>query len=104
MEPLIHQRDALMAYVVKQAAQGEIVAPVYMRDSAMGRPVFRYVMGKEGTPEALCPPGRGDGRVEGHVEGVESVVAVVGTAHVRGMVARFDEVQASTIADIVEQQ
>ncbi len=102
MEPLIHQRDALMAYVVKQAAQGHLAAPVYLRDSAMGRPMFRYLMGAEGTPEALCPLGRGDGRVEGQLEGVESVVAVVGTAHVRGMVARFDEVQRSTVVDVVE--
>lgn len=43
MEPLIHQRDAVMAYVVERAARGQLVAPTLLRDEAMGRPVFRCV-------------------------------------------------------------
>lgn len=45
MEPLIHQRDAVMAHVVERAAKGQLVAPTLLRDEAMGRPVFRYALG-----------------------------------------------------------
>lgn len=58
-------------------------------------------MGAEGSAEALCPPGRGDGRVEGGVQGVESVVAVVGTAHVRGMAQRWGGVDAEQVQQLV---
>lgn len=94
MEPLIHQRDAVMAHVVERAARGELVAPTLLRDHAMGRLVFRYVMGGEASAAVLCPRGRGDGRVEEELQGVESVVAVVGTAHVRGMAQAFGTVES----------
>lgn len=58
-------------------------------------------MGTEGSATALCPPGRGDGRVEGELQGVESVVAIVGTAHVRGMEQRVGVVDADLVQEIV---
>lgn len=57
MEPLIHQRDAVMAHVVRQAAAGELVAPTLLRDEAMGRPVFRCVA----HAVVMCPTPRGAG-------------------------------------------
>ena len=55
-----------------------------MADQAKGRTLWRYVM-PEGEPFTACPVGEGEGTYKA-LKGPSAVVAVVGSAHVPGMV------------------
>lgn len=52
--------------------------------------VWRYVI-PEGGPAAAAPPGYGDGEYQ-PAGSVSSVVAIVGTAHVRGIVREWERI------------
>lgn len=91
--PLIAERDAYMARVAAAAATGKPTgAPAYVADEAGGQLVWRYAMAA-GGPEGSAPRGLGDGEY-GPAAGVKNVVVVVGTAHVRGMCAAWEEALA----------
>lgn len=64
-------------------AAGAGAAPAYVLDKAGQRQVWRLVT-PPGAPVGSCPVGEGDGQLEGHLP-VQNLVAVVGTAHVKGM-------------------
>lgn len=83
MEPVIHERDEFMARALAAAASGrpEGLTPAFVRADGGA---FRYAMPRGGD-HGVCPPGRGDG--EYLAEAARAVVAVVGTAHVRGIEA-----------------
>jgi hypothetical protein len=74
-----------MARALAAAAAGrpEGLTPAFVRCSGG---VFRYAMPRGGDP-GVCPPGRGDGEYALAAGEARSVVAVVGTAHVRGIEA-----------------
>lgn len=99
-DPIINQRDAYMARTCAAAASGrpECLTPAYVltrpADSEAGAPsaVLQYAMPVGGEQEA-CPPGAGAGQYA-PLAGPCSVVAVVGTAHVRGMIRQWKAAQA----------
>lgn len=104
LEPIIHQRDAYMARACAAAAagrpQGLVPAYVLAQPAAGassgeggGTPaVLQYAMPVGGEPGA-CPPGVGAGQFA-PLAGPQTVVAVVGTAHVRGMIREWRGAQA----------
>jgi hypothetical protein len=68
--------------------------PAFVLDEVDGYTVLRYMMAA-GAPDKSAPTGRGDGAFE-PFSGAEAVVAVVGSAHVRGMCRRWDATIASS--------
>lgn len=99
MEPVIHERDAFMARVISAAAQGSSAeAPALLADmGADGVPIWRYTVGKNG-PQGVSPLGEGDGSYS-PLPAVGAVVAVVGTAHVRGITKAWDGALEDTTLD-----
>lgn len=99
MDPVIHERDAFMARVISAAAQGSSAeAPALLADmGADGVPIWRYTVGKNG-PQGVSPLGEGDGSYS-PLQAVGAVVAVVGTAHVRGITKACDGVLEDTTLD-----
>jgi hypothetical protein len=104
MEPVIHRRDAYMARSIAAAASGraEGLTPAYVLakgsgggggdgGSAEAAAVLQYAMPVGGEPGA-CPPGAGAGQYR-PLPGPQTVVAVVGTAHVRGMIRVWEAAQ-----------
>ena len=90
MEPIIHRRDAYMARSIAAAASGrpEGLTPAYVATRAPGGgAVLQYAMPQGGEPGA-CPVGQGAGQYA-PLAGPRNVVAVVGTAHVRGMIREW---------------
>lgn len=93
MGPVIDERDEFMAKTLAAAATGKAaLAPALAADTgADGAPLWRYVMGADG-PAGISPLAEGDGQYQ-PLPGVGAVVAVVGTAHVRGIVRAWDNAQ-----------
>ncbi len=99
-DPIINQRDAYMARTCAAAASGrqEGLTPAYVLTRPAGgeggapSAVLQYAMPVGGDQEA-CPPGAGAGQYA-PLAGPRSVVAVVGTAHVRGMIRQWKAAQA----------
>ncbi|EFN58262.1 hypothetical protein CHLNCDRAFT_57092 [Chlorella variabilis] len=90
MEPIIHRRDAYMARSIAAAASGrpEGLTPAYVATRVPGGgAVLQYAMPQGGEPGA-CPVGQGAGQYA-PLAGPRNVVAVVGTAHVRGMIREW---------------
>uniref|UniRef100_A0A383WD58 Uncharacterized protein n=1 Tax=Tetradesmus obliquus TaxID=3088 RepID=A0A383WD58_TETOB len=88
--PLIEERDAYMARVVAAAAQGSNPnVPAYVADQDDGQLIWRYMV-PEGATASSAPAGAGDGPYV-PLAGPTAVVSVVGSAHVRGMVQRWQE-------------
>lgn len=73
---------------------GAGAAPAYVLDKTGQRQVWRLVT-PPGAPVASCPVGEGDGQLEGHPP-VKNIVAVVGTAHVKGMMRAWSAGSASS--------
>ena len=82
-----------MAQACAAAAAGGPAAglvPAYVLTAAAdGAPVLHYAQPEGGRPGA-CPPGTGAGTYA-PLEAPRAIVALVGTAHVRGMVAAWPE-------------
>lgn len=102
MQPIIHSRDAYMARSCAAAASGrpEGLTPAYVltrpatssSGNSSAAAVLQYAMPVGGDP-GPCPPGAGAGQYQA-LAGPNTVVAVVGTAHVRGMVREWEAAQA----------
>lgn len=96
-DPIINNRDAYMARTCAAAASGrpEGLTPAYVLTRPAGDEsgaVLHYAMPVGGEVGA-CPPGSGAGQYQ-PLAGPRSVVAVVGTAHVRGMIRQWKAAQA----------
>jgi len=90
LDVVIRERDAYMARTVAAAASGQSpLSPAYVRDNKNGSPVWRFMV-PEGAPEAAAPRGLGDGAYT-PLKGARRVVAVVGTAHVKGIVREWPQ-------------
>ncbi|MEW5308708.1 MAG: hypothetical protein WDW38_000646 [Sanguina aurantia] len=110
MLPVVEERDLFMAKALAAAATARPgVAPAFVSDASSGssssgpaggsdRRVWRYMMPDGGT-QGSAPAGLGDGAFE-PLPGVASMVAVVGTAHVRGMIREWKACVANT--DVTE--
>jgi pheromone shutdown protein TraB len=87
MNSIISERDeymaAVLAAIATSTAQG--LTPAYVRSSENSSVYYRYAMPKGDTDPRVCPIGDGDGRFDPTLSSVKKIVAVVGTAHVRGM-------------------
>jgi|LauGreSBDMM110SN_4_FD.fasta_scaffold40857_2 hypothetical protein len=69
------------------------LTPAYVLDRVEGQLMWR-LMQAQGAPPEACPPGYGDGEYV-PLPGVRTVVKVVGTAHMRGMMQRWPEAVSS---------
>lgn len=72
-------------------ATGVAAAPAYIADNDGGMRVWRYVV-PEGGPPGAAPPGYGDGAFQ-PLGGPGVVVAVVGSAHVRGIAREWQRIE-----------
>ncbi|KAK9825968.1 hypothetical protein WJX74_002300 [Apatococcus lobatus] len=100
LEPIIEERDMFMANVLRACASGAGAAPAYILDKVGQRQVWRLVT-PPGAPAGSCPVGEGDGQQEGHLP-LKSIVAVVGTAHVKGMMRSWSAGAADTGSEAVK--
>jgi hypothetical protein len=88
--PIIRDRDAYMAKAVAAAATQQLgVAPAFVLNEVEGQLVWQYMVPEAG-PLGSAPAGSGDGALA-PLDGVSSVVGVVGTAHVHGMVREWQQ-------------
>lgn len=95
LQPLIQERDAFMAKALAAAATAQQgFSPAFVRDMANGQVVWRLMMPEE-APAACAPSGLGDGAYA-PLPGVRSVVAVVGSAHAKGMCRDWQQHLQST--------
>lgn len=62
--------------------------PAFVMEEQAGFTVMRYMMA-DGAPNKAAPCGKGDGAYQ-PLDSAESVVAVVGSAHARGMCRQWD--------------
>lgn len=98
LQPVIHARDAYMTKACAAAASGrpQGLTPAFVLTAAGGggdaAAVLQYAMPVGGAPGA-CPHGAGAGQYQPQ-PGPRTVVAVVGTAHVRGMIREWPAAQA----------
>ena len=70
-------------------AAGSGGSPAFIADSTGTEAVWQYMMPKEPVVSAACPIGHGSGVYLGD-DDTQCIVAVVGTAHVRGIVAELE--------------
>ncbi|KAL4858448.1 TraB domain-containing protein [Chlorella vulgaris] len=93
LEPIITQRDAYMARSIAAAASGrpEGLTPAYVLTHSGSGATLQYAMPVGGEAGA-CPPGAGAGQYQ-PLPGPKTVVAIVGTAHVRGMIRQWPAAQ-----------
>lgn len=68
-------------------------SPAFIADSTATEAVWQYMMPKEPVDSEACPKGHGSGLYFGH-DNTHGIVAVVGTAHVRGIVAELEKLSA----------
>uniref|UniRef100_A0A7R9VAT9 TraB domain-containing protein n=1 Tax=Chlamydomonas euryale TaxID=1486919 RepID=A0A7R9VAT9_9CHLO len=94
--PLLAERDVFMAHAGAGAARGEPVVPAYVLDRVDGRLMWR-LMQADGAREQASPRGFGDGAYV-PLKDVRSVVQIVGTAHVPGIVAGWKAALADPTA------
>lgn len=98
-KPVIHDRDRYMAYAVysilKNIPSG--LTPTYAATSEEHHgTVYSYAMPKGSSP-TICPPGKGQGQYS--MSSPQKVVAIVGTAHVRGMQATLVNLLSNPSSD-----
>ncbi|KAG1678282.1 hypothetical protein FOA52_013903 [Chlamydomonas sp. UWO 241] len=86
---LLDERDEFMARAGAAAVKGKGLVPAYVLDRVDGRLVWRF-MQAEGAPAEVSPHGFGDGAYT-PLGNVTNVVAIVGTAHVPGIMARWGD-------------
>eukprot|EP00879_Flechtneria_rotunda_P017203 GHRR01018021.1.p1 GENE.GHRR01018021.1~~GHRR01018021.1.p1 ORF type:complete len:276 (+),score=149.45 GHRR01018021.1:153-980(+) len=88
LQPLIEERDQFMARVLAAAATGTNPnAPAYIADQDGQQLIWRYMV-PEGATASSAPTGAGDGPYT-PLAAPSAVVAVIGSAHVRGMCRRW---------------
>lgn len=80
--------------MIGRLCAGLPASPAYIVDSNQGRTVWRYVM-PEGGPEEAAPAGNGDGKYK-PVQAPKAVLAVVGSAHVRGILKEWEAVSSDS--------
>jgi len=90
LESIIRDRDTFMGKALAGAATGKAdFCPEFVRDDQQGRVVWRYMM-PVGAPPGSAPAGLGDGCVQ-PLERVHTVVGIVGSAHVPGMIREWQQ-------------
>ena len=99
IDSIINERDVYMSRAISAAVLGKApgLTPAFVRtETSQGDIYYRYAMPKGGDP-GVCPVGDGDGQFEVAVPesgtyGKRKILAVVGTAHVRGMLKAWPSV------------
>lgn len=85
--PIITDRDAFMGHVLARLARAESgICPAFVVRPAGSNRVLEYAMPEGSESLASCPAGVGKGRFRQEDVKPKTVVAVVGTAHVGGIV------------------
>ena len=74
---------------------GQAGCPAFIKQSQEGLQTWQYVMPANPVEPNACPTGFGSGINSGR-KGISSVVAVVGSAHVRGIVSQLQHIQAKS--------
>jgi hypothetical protein len=77
--PIVTQITRLAHYRIGRDGQ----VPAFVMDEVDGFTVMRYMMA-DGAPNKAAPTGKGDGAYQ-PLAGASAIVAVIGSAHVRGM-------------------
>eukprot|EP00892_Ulva_mutabilis_P007045 jgi/Ulvmu1/4712/UM002_0443.1 len=89
-DSILAERDLYMAKALAAAATGgDGQVPAFVLDEVDGHTVYRYMMA-DGAPNKSAPTGKGDGAYQ-PLDDAESIVAVVGSAHVRGICVDWKE-------------
>lgn len=97
--PVIKERDEYMAYAIyaflKNIPNGLTPSFVASSRESYGATVYSYAMPK-GSPRIVSPPGKGQGHfilggAAGESPQPKRIVAIVGSAHVRGMIQCWTE-------------
>lgn len=84
--PILEERDRFMAQCIRDLATGAAArSPAYIR---LQDGSYRYAVSSQG-PQGANPARGGEGTYELR-QGCQRIVAVVGTAHVRGMCRAWD--------------
>lgn len=92
--PVVH--GVLTEVRLRTGRDGQV--PAYILDEVDGYTVLRYMIA-EGASNKAAPTGKGDGAYE-PLGNVESVVAIIGSAHVRGICKQFDSVVDGPSLDV----
>ena len=101
--PVIKERDEYMAFAVyaflKNIPTGLTPSFVATSRESYGATVYSYAMPK-GSPAVVSPPGKGQGQFTmgegvGESPRPKRVVAIVGSAHVRGMICCWEEFESN---------
>ncbi|GMH40648.1 hypothetical protein BSKO_08552 [Bryopsis sp. KO-2023] len=101
MVPIIDERDKYMARNLHAAAKGAWGAsPAFIQDVIEDKVVLRYMMPGNG-PRKAAPMGKGDGEYV-PLQGPKSAVAIVGSAHVRGMVKEWERLENTGVMGVEE--
>jgi hypothetical protein len=79
-------------------AGGTGQVPAFVLDQVDGHIVLRYMMA-DGAPNKSAPTGKGDGAYKTQPD-ADSIVAIVGSAHVRGICRQWDHVVAKGEFDV----
>jgi pheromone shutdown protein TraB len=99
MDSIINERDEYMAKALVALATSTTagLTPAYVRrlEKNSIRVHYKYAMPKGGTDPRVCPIGDGDGRFAHPSSLPKKIVAVVGTAHVRGMLKIWPRIRQS---------
>lgn len=85
LQPVIHERDVHMAKTIWAAATGTAGSPAFIRTIDGTGQTWKYMMPDNAVDLDACPSGHGSGVYK--PKEVQSVVAIVGSAHVRGIIA-----------------
>lgn len=92
-EPVIGERDEYMARSILGFLNNvpSDLTPTYVATSkeSYGATIYSYAMPKDAS-NVVCPTGKGQGQFELGTKSPRTVVAIVGTAHVRGMINHFE--------------
>lgn len=97
IDPIIHERDRFMAAVLRSLADGLCRVPVLVATNKDGKVLLEY---GAITSSKACPLGTGKGAFEYHSR-PKRIVAVVGTAHVGGMLANWEKASRENLDDLL---
>ena len=84
-----------------EVCAGLPASPAYIMDRDQGRTIWRYTI-PEGGPEEASPPGNGEGQYK-PLQAPGRLVAVVGSAHVRGILREWEGVSRQGYMEQLQQ-
>lgn len=97
--PIIKERDVYMAFatyaILNNLPKG--LTPLYLRQSDALQDTYEYCQ-PDGSNANVCPTGKGAGYIT-CPDSINTVVSIVGTAHVRGIVTAWQKINDGTLCN-----